>query len=299
MDWQERLITLYLWVCNQYEHSLQWVCERHSFHVQLHISDEEVLTVYLFGLLQQRRSVRQIHTYAKEHLTEWFPFLPSYAGFVQRLNGLVPALSLALERLAQQLPDWHHHTGLLDSMPIILAQGSRRFQAKVAPDLAGAGYCPSKKLFYYGLKLHCLAQANPGTLPTPQNLALTSANVHDLKALPEVLGGHLSDTLQVFADKAYHGAAHSTQGLIWHTPPKKTKGEKHLDAAEKLLSTAISRTRQPIESFFNWLQEKTGIQTASKVRSTRGLLAHIFGRLCAAFILLVGWDTLKNHIARA
>ncbi len=45
MDWQERLITLYLWVCNQYEYSLQWVCERHSFHVQLHISDEAVLTV--------------------------------------------------------------------------------------------------------------------------------------------------------------------------------------------------------------------------------------------------------------
>jgi len=114
-----------------------------------------------------------------------------------------------------------------------------------------------------------------------------------------VLGGHPSDNLQVFADKAYYGAPNSTQGLIWHIPPKKAKGEKHLDAADKLLSSAISKTRQPIESFFNWLQEKTGIQTASKVRSTRGLLAHIFGRLCAAFILLVGWDTLKVQIARA
>ena len=133
MDWQERLITLYLWVCKQYEDALQWVCERQSFHVRLRISDEEVITVYLFGLIQQRRMVRQIHSYAKDHLSAWFPSLPSYTGFVQRINGLTPALSLALEHLAELLPNWEHHTGLLDSMPIILAQGSRRFQAKVAP----------------------------------------------------------------------------------------------------------------------------------------------------------------------
>jgi len=248
MDWQERLITLYLWVCNQYEHALQWGCERHSFHARQRISDEEVLTVYLFGLLQQPRPVRQIHTYAQGHLTDWFPFLPSYAGFIQRLNHLTVALSLLVERLAQAFPDWDHHTALLDSMPIVLAQGPRRFQAKVAGELAGAGYCPSKKHFYHGLKLHCLAKANPGALPVPHNLALTPANVLDLKALPEVLSTWQSNNLQIFADKAFHGASDLTQGLIWHIPPKKAKGEKHLDAADKHRSTAISRTRQPIES---------------------------------------------------
>ena len=110
---------------------------------------------------------------------------------------------------------------------------------------------------------------------------------------------HLPDNLQIFTDKAYHGADSVTDGPIWFIPPKKTKCEEHLDAADKLLSTAISRTRQPIESFFNWFQEKTGIQTASKVRSTQGLLAHIFGRLCAAFILLVGWDVLKTQTIRS
>jgi hypothetical protein len=44
--------------------------------------------------------------------------------------------------------------------------------------------------------------------------------------------------------------------------------------------------RQPIESLFNWIQEKTGIQVTSKVRSYQGLMIHVFGRLAAAMFLL-------------
>lgn len=70
------------------------------------------------------------------------------------------------------------------------------------------------------------------------------------------------------------------------TPVKRKKGQKHLSAADKLFSEAVSRVRQPIESLFNWIDEKTGIQCASKVRSYRGLLVHTFGRLAAAMLLL-------------
>ena len=70
------------------------------------------------------------------------------------------------------------------------------------------------------------------------------------------------------------------------TPVKKAKGQAHLDAADQGLSTAVSRVRQPIESLFHWIEEKTGIQCASKVRSYRGLLVPVFGRLAAAMWLL-------------
>ena len=71
------------------------------------------------------------------------------------------------------------------------------------------------------------------------------------------------------------------------TPVKKEKGQKFLDAADQLLSTAISKIRQPIESLNNWIQEKTSIQIASKVRSSNGLLVHVFGRLATAMYILV------------
>ncbi|MCB0290443.1 MAG: transposase [Calditrichaeota bacterium] len=73
-----------------------------------------------------------------------------------------------------------------------------------------------------------------------------------------------------------------------HTPIKKKKGQQtELDYLQKLFSTAVSSVRQPIESLFNWLDQKTGIQTASKVRSYQGLITHVFGRLTAAMLCLV------------
>ena len=59
------------------------------------------------------------------------------------------------------------------------------------------------------------------------------------------------------------------------------------NAANDLYSTAVSRIRQPIEALFNWLIEKIDIQRASKVRSTKGLIVHILGRIAAAYIFLV------------
>lgn len=69
------------------------------------------------------------------------------------------------------------------------------------------------------------------------------------------------------------------------TPVKRQKGQPPLDAADVWLSRAVSQVRQPIESIFNWIEEKTGIEVASKVRSYQGLLVHVFGRLAAAMFL--------------
>lgn len=73
------------------------------------------------------------------------------------------------------------------------------------------------------------------------------------------------------------------------TPIKGIKGKSEAlkqrgFAYEKLYSKAVSAIRQPIESFFNWTNEKTQIQNASKVRSFQGLVAHIFGKLVACFL---------------
>ena len=76
------------------------------------------------------------------------------------------------------------------------------------------------------------------------------------------------------------------------TPVKGVKGQSDVikqrdKAANDLFSTAVSTIRQPIESLFNWLIVKTDIQRASKVRSTQGLLVHVFGKIAAAFIDII------------
>ena len=98
----------------------------------------------------------------------------------------------------------------------------------------------------------------------------------------------------VFGDKAY-ARPDATEikdmyNLSVLTPVKKEKGQKYLDAADQWLSSAVSSVRQPIESLFNWIEEKTGIEAASKVRSYSGLLVHVFGRLTAG---LFYWNKIR------
>lgn len=76
------------------------------------------------------------------------------------------------------------------------------------------------------------------------------------------------------------------------TPVKGVKGQSEQEkqrnkAYNDLFSSAVSKVRQPIESFFNWLEEHTTIQRAHKVRSTSGLLIHTMGKIAIAFIYLI------------
>jgi hypothetical protein len=76
------------------------------------------------------------------------------------------------------------------------------------------------------------------------------------------------------------------------TPVKAVKGESDQEkqrnkACNDLFSTAASKIKQPIESFFNWLNERTNIQRAQKVRSTSGILIHMMGKIAIAFIYLI------------
>jgi hypothetical protein len=290
MEWEIQVITLYCDVVEQYQSHLWRYCERMSNNSTPDFTDEEVITIYLFGIQRKRKAVKEIYEYTRDHLAEWFPLLPSYEGYVHRLNTLSSVFPPLLNAIA---PIWQGRAGegllfLLDSMPIILAQGSRRYQAKVAPEVADCGYCASKDLHYYGLKLHLLGIKQPDTLPHPEYLELTSARPHDITVLHAIVSKIWHGEL--FADKAYVSEVLAfllaQQQVNVHTPPKKAKGQDTLALFDRLLSTAISRVRQPIESFFQWLEEHTGIQMASKVRSLKGLLVHVYGRLTAAMYLL-------------
>jgi len=56
----------------------------------------------------------------------------------------------------------------------MLAVCGRACQAKVARDQADQGYGESKKLDYYGVKLHLLGAKQDHQLPVPLALCLTS-----------------------------------------------------------------------------------------------------------------------------
>ncbi len=102
---------------------------------------------------------------------------------------------------------------------------------------------------------------------------------------------------EIIADKAYGSKIIREKFLhqetTLNTPIKLTKKKKFFTEDERKYSKIVNSVRQPIESFFNWIIAKTGIQNASKVRSEKGLVIHIFGRFVAALLLLVIQGTVE------
>jgi hypothetical protein len=291
MNVEERLIQVYVQICELLP-AFAYEIERFSRNQKaLDFSDEEVLTVYLFGLLQRRFTVKEAHRYALEHWSAWFPALPKYEGFNYRLGRLAAVFPYLIEQLLPDIPDHGivHEVLMTDSMPIILARASRADNAKVAREIANKGYCSSKKLYYHGIKLHALASRGQGCLPRLVHYQFTTASEHDLwnlrQQVDELHHCHL------YGDKAYFYHFREEQckeqnTTIWAVQPRVPK-QGPLRLFERVRNTSISRMRQPIESWFAWLQEKTHIEQASKVRSTKGLLIHVFGRIAAAILALI------------
>lgn len=94
---------------------------------------------------------------------------------------------------------------------------------------------------------------------------------------------------RLYADRAYIDAEwrddmKKRYNIDVITPRKKIKNE--FLTGSDAYSSYISSVRQPIESFFNWLNVKTSIQRASHIRSLQGLFFHIFSALAFASLLL-------------
>ncbi len=293
-DKDDKLVRIYCFVCDHFE-ELQFYCERFSNNNKPTFSDQEVMTIYLYTMQHEgHRKVKDIHRFANEYLKSWFPMLGSYQAFNNRLNRLSGAFTKLVEILLTdyQPDDCCLDQSLLDSMPIITCSGKR--SAKVAPEITDKGYCSTKGIYYYGLKMHLLGFRRIGKLPHPEQILFTPASINDVTVFKEAWSGIENRTF--FGDKIYFVNDLNEYMLKYQnsemlSPVKAVKGmedviKQRIKAADDLYSTAVSRIRQPVESIFNWLIEKADIQKASKVRSIKGLMVHAFGRLAAVFITL-------------
>lgn len=204
MDWHDFLITLFVYVCQKYKEELRIYCQRMSNnHATPNFIDEEVITVYLFGISQGYTEIKDIYNYTRNHLSEWFPDLPSYTAFVQRINRFGTLFTVLTEHSLNDFPrhDVSRNVGMIDSMPIIIAGAKRSSRGKVASELADKGYCASKGIYYYGVKLHILALKRLHKIPIPEYIGITSGSEHDLNAFRRI-APQLHD-IEIFADKAY------------------------------------------------------------------------------------------------
>jgi hypothetical protein len=278
-----KLVKVYSIICDRFEKDLKYTCQRYSNNNKQDLTDQEVMTIYLFAVQEEQcLNVKQIHKYTCDYLIDWFAKIGSYSCFSNRLNQLSEAFRcFSISLFEDFLPaDCFTNQSLLDSMPIITCSVKRN--AKVAKDLTDKGYCYTKSLYYYGVKLHALAFRRLDKIPFPEEIQMTPASINDLTVFKETWSEKTNRNF--FGDKIYNNLDFFTEleqekNSIMMTPIKGVKGQcqdpralleqakqiKNRDkAANDLFSTAVSRVRQPIESLFNWLIQKNDIQRQTK-----------------------------------
>lgn len=130
--------------------------------------------------------VKDIHSFAKEYLSSWFPLLPSYQTFNLRLNRLNECFKVLSQRLISSFTpeDCDFDVSLVDSMPVITCAGRDR----VAKETTSKGYCSTKNQYYYGLKLHALAFRRKATIPFPESTTYTPSEDNDLTVFKQNWG---------------------------------------------------------------------------------------------------------------
>ena len=281
-----QLIDLFCTICQYYNNTIVLAVQRQSNNFCPKFTDEECMTIYIWGIIQQKYEAKAAYDFIKNYYIGWFPNLPSYQAFNKRITYLADAFKTLADLLLGNIgidptsPDF-----LIDSMPVTVAGARRSQRAKVAPEVCNKGYCASKGAYFYGVKLHLLAQSRHHALPVPSALKLAAASESDLTVGKEMLEN--THDINVFGDKIYRSApwaAYMKQNnnVSVITPVKLKKGHTKLSFFDKCFSSAVSSIRQPIESFFNWLQVKTNIHQASKVRSVGGLISFIYARIVVA-----------------
>ncbi len=293
--WKTKLIKLYCTIClcsndSRYQAKMQ----RLSNNFRPKFTDEELITTVVWGITQRRFELKATYNYIKNHLLDWFPQLPSYQAYSRRANDLREIFQLLAS-------DWMEEIGLsipknigfvMDSCPIIVAKGNRSNVARVAKNFCNKTYNSSRKEWYYGAKLHAMNQLQAGTIPKPVAMSISPAATFDLTVAKQIFLDCTPFTnAKLYADKAYCDSEwlellKKDEKITLITPIKKKKGQ-HSFLGGDCYSTAVSAIRQPIESFFHWLNEKTNIQSASKVRSEAGLFFHVFSRFSATLASLL------------
>ena len=251
-------------------------------------TDEECITIYIWGIYNQKFEVKACYEFIKDFYGDWFPDLPSYQAFNNRICFLADSFkTLASILLADLGLDPDHSDFVNDSIPIVVAGSKRSGRAKTVGEHCDKGYCASKNMWYYGVKLHTFAQCNYNKMPTPALMTVSKASEHDLPVAKEMLADVMNIRLfgdSAFIDKEWKAFMFSDNSVEIFTPIKRKKGEKKLSFWDGVYSAGVSSVKQAIESFNNWIIEKTHIQRASKVRSAAGLTAFIFARVaCALF----------------
>lgn len=228
----------------------------------------EILTILILYHFSNHKCFKHYYLAKVYHnYKKYFPLLPSYNRFVERISEVSFLTALFLQYRLNKFPG----NGFIDSTPLAVCTNKRTNSHQVFKCIASIG--KSSKGWYYGLKLHVICDFYGNIV----KCLVTTASEHDLKIAKELLDGMNG---KIFADKGYIGKKEFIelleQGLILVTSVRKNMKNRLLTLWDRILL----KKRSLIESIFNIMKNVFEIEH-SRHRSINNASVHILTVLVA------------------
>lgn len=176
--------------------------------------------------------------------------LPRYAlersRFNRRSRQLLPVLQCIRRCLTERCA--YSDVAVIDSFPVPLCQNIRNQRVRIFQPFADIGYNATKRMWFYGFKVHVVMEADGLIL----NYVVTKASVHDYREALELIHG--CPCPDVIADVGYVGRklvqAFKKAGYLLWTPFR-----SNMRGAKAHNSRQLKKLRRRIESCFSSLNE--------------------------------------------
>lgn len=152
--------------------------------------------------------------------------------------------------------------------------GRAHFHKTFRGNGAAYGRCPSKKMTYFGYKIHLLCTLDG----FPQRFMLTPANVDDRKAVPELIEN--SNISVLLADKGYIGDDFQYMLLAKYSVALLPLQKGDSDNYSKIFRQLIFKSRRRIETTISQLSDQLNLQRV-RAKSLLGLFARLNSKFLA------------------
>lgn len=241
---------------------------------KLSMHPSEIMTLLIWFHMSAYRTFKDFYLKeAKVHLTEEFPYLPSYSRFVEWMPRCILPLTCYLY---EQLGDCSGVT-FVDSTPLTVCHNARISSHRVFDGLAARG--KTSVGWFYGFKLHLLVNDQGEILW----FLLTPGNRDDRQGLLEMIENPTCKVLgKLFGDKGYISQRLMVKLLEEHQLTLITRLKKNMHTKKPMLyeDQLFLRQRAIIETIIDQLKNISQIEH-SRHRSPQNFVVNLLCGLIA------------------
>ena len=199
---KEVVTTVYVIIDDIYQSTTPPEVKNRLHKEKAKLSDSEIITISIVGELMTNDSEKAWLSFVSKNMRDLFPNMIERSRFNRVRRNLIRIIEHMRIHLNEYLMPYADDLRIVDSMPLQVCEfGRARYSRLFACHGASYGKCPSKKLTYYGYKIHALCTDN-GMIT---DFLITAANANDKDAVWELVEQY-NRYLTLIGDKGYISA---------------------------------------------------------------------------------------------